>query len=54
LLKKAWVYVSHFRTRSEARAARFEYSEVFDNRQRLHSARDYRMPQEAAVAARTA
>jgi transposase InsO family protein len=53
LLKKA-VYLSPCRTRAEARVARFEYIEVFDNRQRLHSARDYRTPQEAAVTARTA
>ncbi len=54
LLKKELVYLSHFRTRAEARAALFEYIEVFYNRQRLHSALDYRTPQEAAAAARTA
>ncbi len=54
LLKKAGVYLSPCRTRAEARVALFEYIEVFYNRQRLHSARDYRTPQEAAGAARTA
>jgi putative transposase len=36
-----------FRTRAEARAAVFEYIEVFYNRQRLHSALGYRTPVEA-------
>ena len=54
LLKKELVYLSHFRTRAEARTALFEYIEVFYNRQRLHSALGYRTPQEAAVAALTA
>ena len=54
LLKKELVYLTHFRTRTEARAALFEYIEIFYNRQRLHSALGYRTPQEAAVAALTA
>jgi len=37
----------HFRTRAEARAAVFEYIEIFYNRQRLHSALGYRTPAEA-------
>ena len=43
-LKKEHV---RFRTRAEARAAVFEYVEVFCNRQRLHSALGYRTPAEA-------
>jgi transposase InsO family protein len=43
-LKKEHV---RFRTRAEARAAVFEYVEVFYNRQRLHSALGYRTPAEA-------
>ena len=46
-LKKEHVHHVHFRTRAEARAAVFEYVEVFYNRQRLHSALGYRTPAEA-------
>jgi transposase InsO family protein len=46
-LKKERVYQVRFRTRAEARAAVFEYVEVFYNRQRLHSALGYRTPAEA-------
>jgi transposase InsO family protein len=46
-LKKEQVHQVHFRTRTEARAAVFEYVEVFYNRQRLHSALGYRTPAEA-------
>jgi putative transposase len=46
-LKKEHVHHIHFRTRAEARAAVFEYVEVFYNRQRLHSALGYRTPAEA-------
>ena len=35
-----------FRTRKEARAAIFEYIEVFYNRERLHSYLDYLAPEE--------
>src|SRR4051795_11443272 len=35
-LKKEHVHHVHFRTRAEARAAVFEYVEIFYNRQRLH------------------
>ena len=46
-LKKEHVHQARFRTRAEARAAVFEYVEVFYNRQRLHSAVGYRTPAEA-------
>jgi putative transposase len=46
-LKKEHVHHIHFRTRAEARAAVFEYVEIFYNRQRLHSALGYRTPAEA-------
>ena len=41
------VHHVRFRTRAEARAAVFDYVEVFYNRQRLHSALGYRTPAEA-------
>src|SRR5690349_19439224 len=41
------VHEARFRTRADARAAVFEYIEVFYNRQRLHSALGYRTPVEA-------
>ena len=40
------IHEAQFRTRAEARAAVFEYIEVFSNRQRLHSALGYRTPAE--------
>ena len=46
-LKKEHVHRTRFRTRAVARAAVFEYVEVFYNRQRLHSALGYRTPAEA-------
>src|SRR4051794_38824400 len=46
-LKKEHVHHVHFRTRAEAKAAVFEYVEIFYNRQRLHSALGYRTPAEA-------
>ena len=46
-LKMERVHEARFRTRAEARAAVFEYIEVFYNRQRLHSALGYRTPAEA-------
>ncbi len=46
-LKAEHVHHARFRTRTEARAAVFEYVEVFYNRQRLHSALGYRTPAEA-------
>src|SRR5947209_13490067 len=46
-LKVEHVHHCHFRTREEAKAAVFDYIEVFYNRQRLHSALGYRTPAEA-------
>ena len=46
-LKKEHVHHARFRTRAEARAAVFEYVEIFYNRRRLHSALGYRTPSEA-------
>jgi transposase InsO family protein len=46
-LKKERVHEARFRTRAEARAAVFDYVEVFYNRERLHSALGYRTPAEA-------
>jgi putative transposase len=46
-LKKEHVHPVRFRTREEAKAAVFEYVEIFYNRQRLHSALGYRTPAEA-------
>jgi putative transposase len=48
-LKIEHVHHAHFRTRDEAKAALFEYIEVFYNRQRLHSGLGYRTPAEARV-----
>ncbi len=46
-LKKERVHPVRFRTREAAKAAVFDYIEVFYNRQRLHSALGYRTPAEA-------
>ena len=46
-LKTERVHEARLRTRAEARAAVFEYIEVFYNRQRLPSALGYRTPAEA-------
>jgi putative transposase len=46
-LKTERVHHTRFRTRAEAKAAVFEYVEIFYNRQRLHSALGYRTPAEA-------
>ena len=46
-LKTEQVHHGRFRTREGAKAAVFEYIEVFYNRQRLHSALGYRTPAEA-------
>jgi len=54
LIKKELVYLDHFRTRTEARLAIFEYIEIWYNRQRLHSALGYRTPREVAEAVRSA
>jgi putative transposase len=45
-LKRELVNDAHFRTRDQARAAVFEFVEVFYNRQRLHSALGYVPPAE--------
>ena len=45
-LKTEHLHEVRFRTRAEARAAVFDYVEVFYNRQRLHSALGYRTPAE--------
>jgi putative transposase len=46
-LKVEHVHHCRFRTREEAKAAVFDYVEVFYTRQRLHSALGYRTPTEA-------
>src|SRR3712207_6836734 len=46
-LKTEHVHQLRFHTREEAKAAVFDYIEVFYNRQRLHSAIGYRTPAEA-------
>jgi transposase InsO family protein len=43
-LKKELIYQCHFKTRAEARAAIFEYIEVYYNRERLHSSLLYQTP----------
>lgn len=45
-LKKELVHHERYATRDEARRSLFEYIEVFYNRQRRHSALDYRTPTE--------
>lgn len=52
-LKVELVYRGHFRTRDEAKAAIFEYIEVFYNRIRSHSALDYVSPAAFELAHRT-
>src|SRR5215213_8167129 len=49
-LKKEHVHRARFRTREEAKAAVFDYIEIFYNRQRLHYGIGYRTPDEARVA----
>lgn len=44
-LKTEMVYHEHFATKEEARAAVFEYIEMFYNRKRLHAALDYLSPE---------
>ena len=46
-LKTEHVHLVRFRSRAEAKAAVFEYLEVFYNRVRLHSGLGYRTPAEA-------
>jgi putative transposase len=45
-LKTELVYRRKFKTRDEAKAAIFEYIEVWYNRQRIHSSLDYKTPVE--------
>lgn len=45
-MKCEWLYGKCFKTREEARAAVFEYVEVFYNRQRIHASNSYLTPQE--------
>ena len=49
-LKVESVHGEDFATRADARAAVFEYLEVFYNRQRLHSALGYMTPEEFEAA----
>jgi putative transposase len=46
-LKTELVHQTRFRTRQEAKAALFEYIEIFYNRRRRHSGIGYRMPAQA-------
>lgn len=46
-LKTELVHHTHFRTRREAKAALFEYIEIFYNRRRRHSGIGYRTPAQA-------
>lgn len=48
-LKTELVHRTRFRTRREAKAALFEYIEVFYNRQRRHSSVGYRTPAQARI-----
>ena len=45
-LKREWTHHQRYATRGEARASLFEYVEVFNNRERLHSTLDYVSPAE--------
>ena len=45
-MKYEWLYEQRFKTRDEARAAVFEYVEIFHNRQRLHESNGYLTPEE--------
>ena len=45
-LKVELIYTRKFKTREEAKAAIFEFIEVWYNRQRLHSSLDYLTPEE--------
>ncbi|WP_185962284.1 IS3 family transposase [Palleronia caenipelagi] len=46
-LKRELIHRQRFATRAQARAAIFEYIEIFYNRQRRHSAIGYQIPAEA-------
>lgn len=45
-LKYEWLVDQCFETREEARAAVFEYVEIFYNRERIHETNDYATPEE--------
>jgi putative transposase len=45
-LKTEMVHHEHFATKAHARAAVFEYIEVFYNRKRLHASLDYQSPEQ--------
>lgn len=45
-LKNELIYWQHFNTREQARAAIFDYIEVFYNRQRLHQTLNYQTPEQ--------
>jgi transposase InsO family protein len=49
-LKKERIHQARFRTHEEAKAAVFDYIEIFYNRQRLHSSVGYRTPAEVRLA----
>lgn len=40
-MKCKWLYDKHFKALTEARAAVFEYIEIFNNRQRIHASNAY-------------
>lgn len=48
-LKTEMVHRTSFKTRREAKAALFEYIEIFYNRQRRHSSIGYRTPEQARL-----
>ena len=48
-LKTELVHRTRFGTRAEAKAALFEYIEIFYNRRRLHSSIRYRTPAQARI-----
>ena len=48
-LKTELVHRTRFRTRAEAKAALFEYIEIFYNRRRRHSSIGYRTPAQARI-----
>ncbi len=45
-MKCEWLYEKQFKTRDEARAAVFEYVEIFYNRQRIHASNGYITPEQ--------
>lgn len=47
IIEKELIHRQRFRTRAQAKAAIFEYIDVFYNRQRRHSAIGYQTPQQA-------